>query len=117
MTVSLIDSAMEPCVMMDKTTASDGMGGFTNVWTEGAGFDAYVRKESAPEIRIAEQDGAKEMFTVVVRSNVSLEYHDVFKRLRDGAIFRLISNTKDGETLRDSAIQIARANCERWALT
>ena len=117
MSLNLIESAMEPCVMMDKTTVSDGMGGIENVWVEGAPFDAYVRKESAPEIRVAEKDGAKEMFTLVVRTTVSLVYHDVFKRVRDGAVFRLTSNTKDGETLSKSTIPIARANCERWELT
>lgn len=115
--MNLIESAMEPCVMMDKTSVSDGMGGFTNAWVEGAIFDAFVRKESAPEIRVAEKDGAKEMFTVVVRKTVSLQYNDVFKRLRDEAIFRMTSNTQDGETLAASGVPIAKADCERWVLS
>lgn len=117
--MNLLQSMMEKCVMMDKTTVGDGMGSFDAVWVEGAEFDAFVRKESAPEIRVAEKDGAKEMFTVVVPMNVTLEYHDVFKRLRDGAIFRLTSNTKDGETSASAStpVQVARANCERWELT
>ena len=117
--MNLLQSMMEPCVMMDKTTVSDGMGGIVAVWVEGAAFDAFVRKESAPEITVAEQQGAKEMFTLVVPMGVNLEYHDVFKRLRDGAVFRLTSNTKDGETSKTASIpvQVARANCERWELT
>lgn len=115
--MNLLTNAMEPCVMMDKTTVNDGMGGFTYTWVEGATFDAFVRKESAPEIRVAEQDKVKEMFTVVVNRNVTLEYHDVFKRLGDGAIFRATSSTRDEKALEESTIPIARANCERWALT
>lgn len=117
--MNLLESMMDACVMMDKTTVSDGMGGIVSVWVEGAEFQAYVRKESAPEITVAEQTGAKEMFTVVVPMTVSLEYHDVFKRVRDGAIFRLTSNTRDGETSKTAStpVQVARANCERWELT
>jgi len=117
--VNLLENMMDACVMMDKTTVSDGIGGIVSVWVEGAEFAAFVRKESAPEITVAEQTGAKEMFTVVVPMTVSLEYHDVFKRLRDGAIFRLTSNTRDGETSRTAStpVQVARANCERWELT
>ena len=117
--MNLLENMMDACVMMDKTTVSDGIGGIVSVWVEGAEFAAFVRKESAPEITVAEQTGAKEMFTVVVPMTVSLEYHDVFKRLRDGAIFRLTSNTRDGETSRTAStpVQVARANCERWELT
>ena len=117
--MNLLEGMMDACVMMDKTTVSDGMGGIVSVWVEGAEFAAYVRKESAPEIIVAEQTGAKEMFTVVVPLTVSLEYHDVFKRVRDGAIFRLTSNTRDGETSKTAStpVQVAKANCERWELT
>ena len=117
--MNLLESMMNECVMMDRQTVSDGMGGFTSRWVEGAAFMAFVRKESAPEIKVAEQDGAKEMFTVVVPMTVSLEYHDVFKRKSDGAVFRLTSNTKDDETSRTAStpVQVAKANCERWDLT
>lgn len=117
--MNLLESMMDACVMMDKTTVSDGMGGIVSVWVEGAEFQAYVRKESAIEVAIAEQSGAKEVFTVVVPMTVSLEYHDVFKRVRDGAIFRLTSNTLDGETsqMASPPVQVAKANCERWELT
>lgn len=117
--MNLLESMMSACVMMDRTTVKDGMGGFIYSWVDGAEFKAYVRKESAPEITVAEQTGAKEMFTVVVPMTVTLVYHDVFKRLSDGAIFRLTSNTKDGETSKTAStpVQVARANCERWELT
>jgi len=116
--VNLLESMMDACVMMDKTTVSDGMFGFTTTWVEGATFKAFVRKESAPEIKVAEQQGAKELFTVVVPMGVTLEYHDVFKRVSDGAIFRLTSNTMDGQTsdMASPPVQVAKANCERWEL-
>lgn len=117
MNAFLLDAMKDACVMMDKTTVGDGMGGFTMQWVEGATFDAVIRKDSAPEQVVAQQQGVNEMFTVIVERTVPLEYYDVFKRLSDGAIFRLTSNTKDATAPAMSTARIAKATAERWALT
>lgn len=115
--MNLLTSAMEPYVVMDKTTANDGFGGFSEVWVEGATFDAFVRKESAPEITIAEQQGVREVFTLVVPKGIMLGYHDVIRRVSDGSVFRLTSNVADDAAHPSSTISIAKASCERWELT
>lgn len=116
--MNLLQSMMEPCVMMDKTTVNGPMG-FTTAWVEGAAFDAFVCKETAPELVVAEKQGVKETFTVVVMKDIPLEYHDVFKRISDGEVFRLTSNVKDdaAPAVASTPVQIAKANCERWELT
>ena len=115
--MNLLDSVMEPCVMLDKQTVSDGQGGFVRTWVEGATFNAFVRKESAPEITVAEKQGASEAFTVVVYKGTQLDYHDVFKRKRDNSVFRTTSTTKDDVAPGASTVPIAKASCERWELT
>ena len=117
--VNLMESMMEPCIMMDKATISDGAGGFDTAWVEGARFNAFVRKETAPELIVAEKEGVKETFTVVVMKGVPLEYHDVFKRVSDGAVFRLTSNVLDDAAPEAASppVKIAKAGCERWELT
>ena len=47
--MSLLSEAMEQCHMMDKTTAPDGYGGFTNVWAKGAEFNAAITFDSSIE--------------------------------------------------------------------
>lgn len=115
--MNLLDSVMEPCVMIDRVTVSDGQGGFIESWQEGATFEAFVRKESAPEITVAEQQGVREIFTVVVRKGVPLSFHDVFRRIGDSEVFRVTSNVLDDAAPAASSIPIAKANCERWVLT
>lgn len=115
--MNLLTSVMEPYAMMDRVTVNDDMLGFKTTWVEGAQFDAYVRKESAPEITVAEQQGVREVFTLIVPKGTPLEYHDVIMRVRDGSVFRLTSNVKDHEAPSASSIPIGRANCERWELT
>ena len=53
--MTLIDSMMEKCAMLDKTSRPDGMGGFTYVWTDGAEFEATIIKMSSPAVTVAEQ--------------------------------------------------------------
>lgn len=115
--MTLLDSMRDPCVMMDKRTVSDGMGGFTTVWTEGAAFDATIIKNNSNEAVVGQQQGMNELFTVVVDKTISLDYHDVFKRVSDGQTFRLTSSTLDSAAPERSTIPIAKATCERWALT
>ena len=47
--MSLIDVMMEECVMVDKRTVPDGMGGFDYEWVDGAQFRAAVIKNNTME--------------------------------------------------------------------
>ena len=114
--MTLLDSMMERCVMQDKTSAPDGLGGFRYVWTDGAEFEATIIKMSSPTVTVAEQQGVSEQYSVVVRSGVPLDFHDVFKRLRDGATFRVTGYARDSEAPAASTVQIAKVTAERWVI-
>ena len=65
---------------------------------------------------LAEQQGVSEQYSVVVRSGVPLDFHDVFKRLRDGATFRVTGYARDSEAPAASTVQIAKVTAERWVI-
>lgn len=113
----LIDAFKTECVMQDKTTTSDGIGGITYTWVDGAKFDAAIVKDNTMEARIAEKDGVTEVYTVTVDKSITLDYHDVFKRKSDGAIFRVTSNVTDSKTPSVSTFQFGQVTAERWVLT
>ena len=117
--MNLLENSMDDYVMLDRITItnSDGMGGFRYEWQPGAQFKAFLRKETAPELIVAQAQGVKETFTVVVMQGTPLEYHDVFKRVSDDETFRVTSNTLDDAAPGASTVKIAKANCERWELT
>lgn len=115
--MSLIDVMMEECAMMDKRTVPDGLGGFTVEWIDGAPFHAAVVKNNSLEARVAEKQGVTELYTVTVDKGISLQYHDVFKRLSDGLTFRVTSNIRDSETPSVATFQIGQVTAERWDLT
>ena len=114
--MSLIDEAKELCTMVDKTTVHDGMGGYVVKWVDGAQFQAAIIKDQSIEARTAEKQGVTELYTVTVNKGTPLQYHDVFRRERDGAIFRVTSNIADSETPRRASFQIGQVTAERWEL-
>lgn len=114
--MSLIDVMMEECVMMDKRTVPDGLGGFTHEWQEGAPFRAAVIKDSTLAARVAEKQGVTEVYTVTVDKGLALQYHDVFRRVSDGYTFRVTSNITDSETPTVATFQIGQVSAERWEL-
>ena len=112
----LIDAFKVDCVMMDKTSVPDGIGGFTHSWVEGAAFQAAIVKDNTLEARVAEKEGVTEVYTVTVSKTLPLEFHDVFKRVSDGAIFRVTSNVTDSKTPSVATFQFGQVSAERWEL-
>lgn len=115
--MSLIDSMMEDCVMIDKRTVPDGLGGFKPAWVDGAEFQAAIVKDSTLAARVAEKQGVTEIYTITVNRGLALQYHDVFRRVDDGAVFRVTSNIQDSETPDVASFQIGQVTAERWELT
>lgn len=114
--MSLFETMMETCTMMDRSTIPDGMGGFDYVWTDGAEFSAAIVKNNSLEARIAEKEGVSEIYTITVHKGTVLNFHDVFKRNSDETIFRVTSNIVDSETPEVSSFQIGQVTAERWEL-
>ena len=115
--MSLLDEALEPFVMMDKTSVPDGYGGFTRGWKEGAGFNAAAVKDTSMEARIGAQQGVTGVYTITTPRSVKLEYHDVFKRVSDGKIFRSTSDGDDSATPRSASLDMRNVAAEEFELT
>ena len=114
--LSLLTQMMEECRILNHVRTDDAFGGYSDAWTEGAKFMAAIAKNASPEQQIAEKEGITEAFTVVVEDSFTLDYHDVFKRTRDNAIFRVTSRTQDSTAHPASTVRIARVTAERWVL-
>lgn len=114
--MSLLTKAMEDCKILNHVRTDDDYGGYTDEWTEGATFKAAIAKNASPEQLVAEQQGVNEAFTVVVEQSFTLDYHDVFKRVSDNAVFRVTSRTTDSTAHPASTVKIAKVTAERWVL-
>lgn len=114
--MSLIDDFKTDCVIIEKTRAPDGEGGFTTTWTDGAKFQAAIVFNDSMEARVAEKQGVTNLYTVTTDRNAHLEYHDVFRRLSDGKIFRVTSDGDDAKTPEVATFAFSQASAEEWVL-
>lgn len=114
--MNLIENMMDECVLMTKTKSPDGSGGFVTSWSEGAQFKAAITLDTTMEARTAERAGVTSVYTVTTYKSVALEYHEVFKRLRDGKVFRVTSDPNDKVSPTISTLDIAQVTAEKWEL-
>ena len=115
--MSLLTEAMEKCTMIDKTTVPDSYGGFTTSWVDGASFTSAVVLDNSIEARTAEKAGVTALYTVTTGKNINLQYHDVFRREKDGKIFRVTSDGDDVHTPDSATLNMRQVTAEEWALT
>ena len=114
--MSLLDTYMRDCVMMDKVSVPDGYGGFTSEYQEGAAFKCTIVQNSSMQARIGAQMGVKDVFTVTTKRGVTLQFHDVFKEVETGDIYRVTSDGVKNETPTTASINMRQVNAEKWEL-
>lgn len=113
---SLLSSAMEKCVLLDKTTTADGYGGYSTVYKDGAEFDAAITFDTSIEARVADKQGVTSRYTVTTSRALTLEYHDVFKRVRDKKIFRVTSDGDDKFTPNSATLDMRQVTAEEFTI-
>lgn len=115
--MSLLDNFLkEKCVLMEKKRTADGAGGWLTDWVPGAEFSAAIVLDTSMQSRIAEKEGVSSVYTVTTRKATPLLFHDVFKRERDGTIFRATSNGDDKQSPDVSSLDMCQVTAERWEL-
>lgn len=93
--MSLINSMMDSCTILNKITESDGEGGSITSWKDGAEVECAIVLDASLSARIAEKEGFTNVYTITTRKNVQLDFHDVIRRNYDGKIFRVTSDGSD----------------------
>jgi hypothetical protein len=114
--MSLLTDSMEACVYLEKTRVPDGAGGTIVQWRDGSSFDAAIVLDTSTIARVAEADGARRLYRIYVRRGVSLDFHDVFRRVWDGKVFRVTSDPSDKKTPAVSSLDVSVAGAEEWEL-
>ena len=110
--MSLLSEAMEGCVLLNKQTSLDDYGGFINTWVDGAAFKAAIVFDTSIEARTAEAQGVHSLYTVTTPRNITLQYHDVFRRTRDGKLFRVTSDGDDKYTPKSATLDMRQVTAE-----
>lgn len=115
--MSLLTEQMEACVMLNKQTQPDGYGGYITTWADGAQFQAAIVFDTSIEARAAEKQGVSSLYTITTTKALTLEYHDVFRRVRDSKIFRVTSDGDDKYTPKSATLNMRQVTAESFDLT
>ena len=113
----LMNDFATDCVLMQKVRVPDGEGGWTTSWTDGPTFTAAITNDTTLNARVAESEGMMATYTVTTDKAMPLDFHDVFRRERDGQYFRVTSQGDDKRTPPSATFQISQVAAEEWSLT
>lgn len=114
--MSLLLDSMEDCTIIDKRTQPDGRGGVITTWEDGAEIQAAIVFDSSMQARTAEAQGVKALYTVTTTRSINLQYHDMFRRERDGKIFRVTSDGDDKKTPVTASLDMRQVTAEEYTL-
>lgn len=107
---------MEQFEHMDKVHVLDGQGGVVTTWSPGAVFWAAVVLDTSSAVMAAGAAGAKNVYRVTVDPAVTLDFHDVFRRVSDGQVFRVTSNSDDKKTPERATFRMSCCTAEEWVI-
>lgn len=114
--VGLMNDFAEECTLLEKTRVHDGEGGWTTNWVDGLEFVAAITYDTTIQARVAESEGMRATYTVTTDKATQLDFHDVFRRKRDGQIFRVTSQGDDKRTPPSATFQVSQVAAEEWSL-
>ena len=114
--MSLLSDAMERCIILNKQIVDDGYGGYKPIYVEDAEFDAAIVFDNSLQARTAEKAGVSSLYTVTTTRALTLEYHDVFKRLKDEKIFRVTSDGDDKYTPKSATLDMRQVSAEEFVI-
>lgn len=114
--MSLLEEFARTCVLMEKTRAPDGEGGYTTEWTEGAEFQNFQALDTSMEARRAEKDGVTSVYSALVDKAVPIEYNDYFKDLSTGLTYRVTSNPEEKQAPASASFSLKFFTAEKKVL-
>ena len=115
--MSLLSNAFESFTVMALKESDDGYGGIKRTWTNGDTIEGAMVMNSSTASKIAESMGATGAYTLTVRKDTLLDFHDVIKRTSDGKIFRTVNDSDDIKTPPTAGLNMRQYSCEEYILS
>lgn len=111
-TNSFMKDELFDCVILDKTTVSDGYGGVVTTWVDGASFRAAIIPDTSNEASIAQAQTLINRYLITTEKSIVLEYKDVFKRNSDQKIFQVLEDGLDNATPKISTLNMRQVKAK-----
>lgn len=114
--MSLLSEQMEDFVILEKTRVPDGYGGLITRYVDGETIKAATSLDDSTEARVGVLQGVKDVYTIITNKSITLEYHDVLRRVRDGRVLRVTTDGTDKKTPRSAGLDMRNVRAEEWAI-
>lgn len=109
----MIGQYYEPFRKLKMIRTADGMGGEDVVLQDGAEFAAGLCRVSSTVVTAAEKRRTMMHGALLHPIDVALDCGDLIRRERDGAVFRVISDSDDTRTPSRATVFFAQTKVER----
>ena len=101
---------------MTPTETSDGQGGRTRTFVQGAAISVALFCNQSLEALKAMAQGVRSIYTLNFDKSITLAYDEYIKRASDSAIFRITSDPSDNETPSVTDLDRRTATAEKTRL-
>ena len=109
----MIENYYEPFRMLAAVKTEDGMGGADVTLVPGDMFAAGLCRGKAQPVTAAEQRKTRMQGLLLHPLEVVLECGALIRRERDGAVFRVMSDSSDMQTPAEASVFLAQTMVER----
>lgn len=114
--MSLLSEAMETCTLLNVQTTTSEYGGSQNTVTDGDEFECAIVFDTSMGARVADKAGVTSRYTVTTSRTFVLNFHDVFRRERDGKVFRVTSDGDDKFTPASAGLDMRQVTAEEFVI-
>lgn len=114
--MSYFFDAFDDYYIKNRSVLPDGEGGVITQWTNGAVVKASLDLGGSTEVRQAEAQNLKTVFTATFPMNTPVKYDDYIENVKTGAVYRITGNPHDNETPPSASFQSCYATAIRTEL-
>lgn len=114
--MSLMDDFKIPCVRVVPKQDTEAEGGTKTKWVDGEAFEAAIVYDNSIAAKRAAREGVTSLYTVTTDKSLRFAFHDVFRRLSDGKVFRVTTSGNEKCTPACASFDVAQFSAEEWRL-
>lgn len=114
--MSLLPEYTYICTFINRIRQKDSYSGWITAYVDGDVFDAQIAQVFSNEAKIAAAQGVKNTYTITTSRALTLKYDDVFRRNKDGKVFRVTSDGEDNKTPPSSYLDMRQVTAEEWKI-
>ena len=113
---TILQDFVENIVLLDETTASDGLGGFVYEWTDGAEISVAVIQPRDTKATIANAIVGQQSLTILTSTAIELKRDKYFRRKSNGKTYKIDHDNTERLAPDDSELQWRAATAAEAAL-